>query len=272
MMRRRDFLGVAALPLRASGRNPACIVLRMRGGPSHLDTWDPKPDAPSEVRGPFRAIKTNVPGIEISEVLPLTARHADKFTIIRSVHHAETAHRAAEQLFALPEHPRLRVIDVPGWDIHGWAPFGSLVSHRDAAAAFDRTFSGLIKSLYRDRRLEKTLLVALGEFGRTPKINPDGGRDHWPHCFSVVMAGGGIPGGEIYGSSDRWGGEPRDNSVTPGMIVATIRGALGGSLAIGSSGLPSKFFGRNEPSGKQDARAAAAPLPILPRDRDSSRV
>jgi hypothetical protein len=220
-MRRRDFLGVAALPLGLRARNPACIVLRMRGGPSHLDTWDPKPDAPSEVRGPFRAIKTNVPGIEISEILPLTARHADKFTIIRSVYHAEMTHSAAEELFALPEHPALRVIDVPGWDIHGWKPFGSFESHRAAASRFDRTFASLLSTL------DDTLIVALGEFGRTPKINPDGGRDHWPHCFSVVMAGAGIAGGEVYGSSDRLGAEPRDNPVTPGMIVTTIGRALG---------------------------------------------
>src|SRR4051812_16780397 len=108
-MRRRDFLGSAALPLMSGGDSAAgraCVLLRLRGGPSHVDLWDPKPDAPSEVRGPFRPIRTNASGIEISQVLPLTAQHADKFTIIRSVHHTETTHGAAEQLFRL-EHPRL---------------------------------------------------------------------------------------------------------------------------------------------------------------------
>jgi hypothetical protein len=225
-MRRRDFLGAASLPflnLKNAAPGLSCIVLRMRGGPSHLDTWDPKPDAPSDIRGPFRPIKTNVPGIEISEIFPLTARHADKFTIIRSVHHTETTHEAAAELFALPHHPRLKVLDMPGWDVHGWKPFSSFATQRDIAApAFDRAFSSLLENLHRTGMLERTLVVAFGEFGRTPRINPDGGRDHWPHCFSVVLAGGGIRGGEIYGSSDRTGAEPRDNPVEPSMITAMV--------------------------------------------------
>jgi hypothetical protein len=227
-MRRREFLALPFLGAKAVSPEASCIVLRMRGGPSHLDTFDPKPDASSDVRGPFRAIRTNVPGIEISEVLPLTARHADKFTIIRSVHHGETTHSGAERLFALAEHPGLTVVDVPGWDIHGWGPFASFASHREAAArAFDRTFASLLETLDRDGALARTLVVALGEFGRTPKINPDGGRDHWPYCFSVVMAGGGVRGGEVYGSSDSCGAEPRENPVTPAMIAAAIGSAAG---------------------------------------------
>ena len=88
-MLRREFLQAAAvLPLLGS-RRPAksCILLLLTGGPSHLDTWDMKPDAPSGIRGPFRPIRTNVPGIEISELFPRMARHAKKFALIRSVHH-----------------------------------------------------------------------------------------------------------------------------------------------------------------------------------------
>src|SRR6185312_821261 len=170
-MRRREFLALSGLSAWTGVAAPSCIVMKMRGGPSHLDTFDPKPDAPRDVRGPFRPIRTSIAGIEISEVLPLTARHADKFTIIRSVHHHETTHSAAEQLFQLPEHPRLRIVDLPGWDIHGWGPFGSFASHRETAArVFDHTFSSLLEQLHRSGLLAATLVVALGEFGRTPKI------------------------------------------------------------------------------------------------------
>src|SRR5262249_11688393 len=103
---RRDFLHPRALGLaglRLSLTDPAalkaagavrpdkavnCICLFLVGAPSQLDTWDMKPDAPSEVRGPYKSIKTNVPGIEISEIFPRMATHADKFALIRSVHYA----------------------------------------------------------------------------------------------------------------------------------------------------------------------------------------
>jgi hypothetical protein len=199
----------------------SCIVLRLTGGASQLDTWDMKPDAPSEIRGPFRPIKTNVPGIEISEIFPRMARHADKYAIIRSVHHTATTHAEAEQLFGLP--PARSVFEGINWDIHGWKPFRPISSYRDVVGPlFDSDFTSLLES----GLLESTVVVALGEFGRTPKINPDGGRDHWPHCFSVLMAGAGIRGGQVYGSSDRIGAEPRDNPVTPAMITATIRKAM----------------------------------------------
>src|SRR5439155_20908192 len=67
-----------------------------------------------------------------------------------------------------------------------------------------------------------TLVVALAEFGRTPKINAKRGRDHWPFCFSVVLAGGGVQGGAVYGASDRIGAYPAENPVTPGNLAATI--------------------------------------------------
>jgi hypothetical protein len=225
VIRRRDLLSAVALPFlgiknAASGRS--CIVLRLTGGPSQLDTWDMKPDAPSEIRGPFRPIRTNVPGIEISEIFPRMAQHAEKYAIIRSVHHTATTHAEAQQLFGLPASHS--VFDGIDWDIHGWQPFSPISSYRDVAGPkFDRAFTSLLES----ETLENTLVVALGEFGRTPRINPDGGRDHWPHCFSILMAGGGVRGGQIYGSSDRNGAEPRDNPVTPAMITATIRKAMG---------------------------------------------
>src|SRR5207244_7085472 len=80
---------------RAAGQNGQrdinCIMLFLCGGPSHIDTWDPKPDAPAEIRGPFRPIATNVPGMQISEMFPRMARHADKYSLVRSVYHTATA-------------------------------------------------------------------------------------------------------------------------------------------------------------------------------------
>jgi hypothetical protein len=247
-MRRRDFLSAAAIPLLGAGRKfPACIVLRLTGGPSHIDTWDMKPDAPAGIRGPWRRVPTNVPGIEISELFPRMARCADRYAIIRSVYHDASTHEAAEATMLPPDlaaHDRVTTIntyrsvfDETTWDIHGWKPFSPMRSYRDVVApAFDAGFTSLLESLRRRGMFESTLVVAMGEFGRTPKINPDGGRDHWPHCFSILMAGGGIRGGQVYGSSDRIGAEPRDNPVTPTMIAATIRKAIGITALASTSG------------------------------------
>ncbi len=239
MLRRRDLFLTGATPfLRPASTSPACIVLRLTGGPSHLDTWDMKPDAPSEIRGPYRPIRTNVPGMEISEVFPRMARCADRYAIIRSVYHRASTHEEAEAAMLPPDlatDDRVVVVnmfrsvfDENTWDIHGWKPFSPLGCYRDVVGPmFDAAFTSLLENLRRRDLLESTLVVAMGEFGRTPKINPDGGRDHWPHCFPILMAGGGVKGGQVYGSSDRIGAEPRDNPVTPSMIAATIRKALG---------------------------------------------
>jgi uncharacterized protein (DUF1501 family) len=70
--------------------------------------------------------------------------------------------------------------------------------------------------------LDTTLVVALGEFGRTPLINRDGGRDHWPDCYSAVLAGGGVKGGFVHGASDRVGAYPASDPVSPADLAATI--------------------------------------------------
>src|SRR5436309_9594117 len=103
---RRDFLhagSLATLGLTLPGflaakeagavqdKDVNCIMLFLLGGPSHIDTWDPKPAAPEEIRGPFKTVPTNVPGIEITEIFPRMARHADKFSLVRSVYHTATA-------------------------------------------------------------------------------------------------------------------------------------------------------------------------------------
>jgi uncharacterized protein (DUF1501 family) len=86
----------------------------------------------------------------------------------------------------------------------------------------DRAFSALIEDLADRQLLETTLVVGLGEFGRTPRVNPGGGRDHWPDCFSIVLAGGGVHGGAIHGASDKLGAYPDADPVTPGDLAATL--------------------------------------------------
>ncbi len=92
---------------------------------------------------------------------------------------------------------------------------------------FDSAFAALVADLDERGMLDSTLVVVAGEFGRTPKVNPNAGRDHWPQVFSVVMAGGGIQGGQVYGSSDASGGQPKDNPVSMEDLSATIYDRLG---------------------------------------------
>ena len=337
---RRDFLrattataaGIAlpalwpavAIGQRDVPQRKSCILLMLVGGPSHLDTFDMKPDAPSEIRGPFRPIRTNVNGIEISEIFPRTAQHADKFAILRSLYHDESArHEAGLTLLetgysseitgsglhigdvaasmvpsatgvpmhvklpgharrlgegggagqttkAAPSAPHLSqhalndgdlarygrnpfgrncllarqavergvafvsidmfdtVINEPGWDSHGSAPYCSIASYRDVAGPmFDMAYSSLLLDLADRGLLESTIVVAIGEFGRSPRLNPAGGRDHWPHCWSALMAGGGVRGGQVVGQSDSSGAFVKDRPVRPAEVVATIYHALG---------------------------------------------
>ena len=106
---------------------------------------------------------------------------------------------------------------------------------RSLLPMFDRGFSALLEDLQSRGLLDSTLVVAMGEFGRTPKIGQitsdagadKGGRDHWPHCYTVMMAGGGIPGGAIYGASDKFAAYPHRDPVTPQDIAATIYKAMG---------------------------------------------
>jgi len=92
---------------------------------------------------------------------------------------------------------------------------------------FDSGFSALLEDLNQRGLLDETLVVCLGEFGRTPRINKDAGRDHWAACNSIVMAGGGIRGGQILGSSDRIAAYPATRPVSPDDLAATIYHALG---------------------------------------------
>jgi uncharacterized protein (DUF1501 family) len=325
---RRDFLrataagasGLAVSPVASGALRPplgtakSCIFINLVGGPSQLDTFDPKPDAPAEVRGPFRPIQTRVPGLHLSELFPKLAGAADKFTLIRGMHHdGPPVHEAGLQLLNTgrlfrdgPEwpsaglvaerftsrHPAVvaadltvrtgidvsrgqgsgwfnqpsapthfvhptagltelldeavewvnqgwgyvtvnmypTVFDAVSWDCH--AAGGSLATtlddYRDAVApSFDTAFAALLTGLSDRGLLDSTLVVATGEFGRTPYLNGNGGRDHWAGCWTAIVAGGGVQGGRVIGSSDRHGGEPKDRPVTPQELVATIFHALG---------------------------------------------
>jgi uncharacterized protein (DUF1501 family) len=211
-----------------------CICIFNTGGMSHLDLWDPKPDAPSEIRGEFAPIETSVPGAFFSELLPRTARVADKLAIVRCMSHREFNH--AEAWRQAMRNAPLPVQVFPA--VHQWLETGNLQTrmsracamievgcrfvsiengHWDThsrnawclksilAPAFDQAFSALIADLSDRGLLESTLVVVATEFGRSPRINRREGRDHWPHAFSIVLAGGGIEGGQVIGRTDRHG-------------------------------------------------------------------
>lgn len=387
------------------GRAKNVIFLWLQGGPPQHETFDPKPDAPAEIRGAFRPIQTNVPGILFSELLPRTAQRADKLAIIRSLATDDNNHdvsgywvltghpygpgsarqikptdwpyfgsivkmlKPSERLPALtsvwlPDRMRLNdnvtpagqtggflgaqwdpdrfigdpasadyavegltlPIDLPperlgdraallgrlnsrllGADLQGsagtWnklAQFAAdLVTSGHARQAFDLsrepdslrdrygrhtwgqscllarrlveagvrlvhvnwprepgdsavdnpmwdthaqnadrlqdvlcplfdvTFSALLDDLESRGLLSETLVVAIGEFGRTPKINRLGGRDHWGSVFSCALAGAGIAGGQVFGASDKQGAFPVDDPIRPHALTATIFHLLG---------------------------------------------
>lgn len=393
---RRDLLhvgGLTALGLtladriklaaESPGTAKSCILIWLDGGPSHLETFDLKPNAPKEVRGPFDPIATNVPGIQISEHLAGTAKQMDKIAIVRSMtstlgehnfasHYLLTGYKPTPALVypGMPSvltHLQDRAVALPpnvalqrpnGMLDHGYlddstspfvvvgdpskpdfvvrdlAPPETLTSSRlmrrqslrdavdalargreqqqsgtdpafeqayrliaseQARAAFDLkgesssmrnrygrhtlgqsclmarrlieagagfvtvtdrgwdthedlylrlkegftggsvgkipkldvAFSALVGDLAQRGLLESTLVIVMGEFGRTPKLNPRGGRDHWPRAFSVAMAGGGVPGGQVIGQSDAHGERPAERPISPSDLVRTFYQLLG---------------------------------------------
>jgi hypothetical protein len=378
-------------------RLPSVIILWMRGGPSHIDMWDPKPDAAVEYRGEFGVIPTCVPGVQLGDLLPMSARIMNKWSIVRSLHHHDAGHSSGDQIcftgyatgpnpdenimpscgaivskqlghlrpelpsyvmiprlvpgtgsaylgvahkafetgadpaqpgpfrlpnFTLPagvslerigerrtlisEFDRLRrEADHTGqaeavdrfqqraWEIltapaardafdldkepervrerYGFMPpFDPQASNRCGSPAwsqrvllarrlveagvrlvtvdlrwwdthvkgfeslklgflprFDRCFTALIEDLEPRGLLESTLVLAWGEFGRTPRVNNDAGRDHYPNVFSAALAGGPVKGGRVVGESDSKGAFPRANPKTPQDVLATVYQHLG---------------------------------------------
>jgi hypothetical protein len=122
----------------------------------------------------------------------------------------------------------LTVFNELTWDIHGSNPFTSIEGMKKSVAPmYDQAYSALLEDLTDRGMLEDTLVCNLAEFGRTPRINPAGGRDHWPQCWSVYFAGGGVQGGRVVGKSDPMGGYPAERPVQPNEVVATIYHSLG---------------------------------------------
>ncbi|MGH7201851.1 MAG: DUF1501 domain-containing protein [Planctomycetaceae bacterium] len=380
----------AAKDERAQRQAKRCVLIWLDGGPSHLETFDPKPDAPSEVRGPFGSVSTALPGVALCDLLPETARRMGDVAILRSLTsplgehnfgahyvltgykptpaleypaygsvvahvqsrpavlppfiavpnfhvgggkfsghgylpaaarpfatggdpakadfqvkdldvfpgvttdrlarrrefvtaldrlsrtversgstpsdpHFEQAYRLitspeAKRAFDLDEEPasvrnrygrktvgqstllarRLIERGVPfvtvnhrGWDTHADAYTRLKEGYTGAKVpvglvpSLDLALSALLDDLKDRSLLDETLIVVMGEFGRTPKLNTQGGRDHWPRFFSVLLAGGGVVGGQVIGASDAVGESPADRPVTPADLAATIYTLLG---------------------------------------------
>jgi hypothetical protein len=122
----------------------------------------------------------------------------------------------------------ITVFDEITWDIHGSKPFTSIAGMKDIVCPmYDQGYSALIEDLNDRRMLDDTMVCNLAEFGRTPRINPAGGRDHWPQCWTVYFAGGGVQGGRVVGRSDDKGAYPVERPVSPSEVVATIYHSLG---------------------------------------------
>lgn len=398
------------------------IMIFNLGAPSQMDTLDPKPEAPAEIRGPFKAVSTKSPDMQITEILPRHAALADKFSVVRSCYHTaaavhdtghqmlqtgrlftgginsphagcvlsylrgrksdlpahvllpepmgrtggnlphgqdagflgkahdpfalmadpskanfqvpdlrppatigdvrlerrkrlrtlveesaakfeasdtarlldsnfEAAYRMitspqARAAFDLSQEPKsvrekygmtrfgqccllarrlveagvrfvtvntfLTVFDEITWDIHGSKPFTSIEGMKSIVAPmYDQAYGALLEDLIQRGLLDDTLVCNLQEFGRTPRINPAGGRDHWPQCWTMAFAGGGVQGGRVVGRSDPQGGYPAERPVDPGEVVATIYHSLGINLETilpGPAGrpIPVVDFGRHE--------------------------
>ena len=120
------------------------------------------------------------------------------------------------------------VFDEVTWDIHGSRPFTDINQMaREVVPNFDQAYSALIEDLTERGLYQTTMVTAMGEFGRTPKINPAGGRDHHPGVWSILMGGGPIRGGRVIGESDELGYRPKSRPISTGEIAATLYRGLG---------------------------------------------
>jgi uncharacterized protein (DUF1501 family) len=213
---RRRFIATTAASILGAGllsaqnrRAKRVIHLFMEGGMSHTDTFDPKPGV--------RSIPTNVPGIFLSEHLPLLARRMDKITLIRSMSHNERSHGAARRLLPCAEE-----ISIGGWDTH--TENHIRIAH--PCATLDRTLSGLLDDLEARETLSETLLVVTTEFGRGARLNAFGGREHHSAAFTCLLAGGGF-GGQVIGRTSADGMEVIGKKTSPDELRAMIEAAAG---------------------------------------------
>jgi hypothetical protein len=220
------------------------IFVYLAGGPSHLDMYDMKPDAPAEIRGEFRPIQTNVPGIRVCEHLPLHAKIAGKIAVVNGVETVDLHGPAVVTIGSSASQHRTGLesisdvhfehLDLPhgDWDTHGRVLGRRLTIFeelRDKLPAYDAVIHRLVSDIY-ERGLDKDiLLVACGEFGRTPWMNQHGGRNHWAPCGSVLFAGGGLKMGQTIGDTGPIGERDRSRSqpYTAQNVLATIYRHLG---------------------------------------------
>ena len=139
--------------------------------------------------------------------------------------------------------------DCVTWDAHGSAPFPRLDAYKTVCGPqFDNGYTSLIEDLQQRGLYDSTIVLASGEFGRTPKINAAGGRGHWPHCWSLIISGGGIRGGQVVGASDEIGGYPVEHPVTPADIAATLHCILGNSFSGGMPAADTRLLPAVEPA------------------------
>ena len=148
----------------------------------------------------------------------------------------------------------LTVFNEITWDIHGSNPFTSIEGMKDIVAPmYDQAYGTLLEDLSQRGCCDNTLVCNLAEFGRTPRVNPAGGRDHWPQCWTVYFAGGGVQGGRVVGRSDRIGAVPAERPVEPAEIAATIYHSLGLDLETKLPGPAGRPFPLVD-SGKHEIR------------------
>ncbi len=293
------------------------ILLFLGGGLSHLDSFDPKPEAPDAIRGPGRSIATRLPGIRISALLPRLSHWLDRLVLVRSLCHDCQHHETASNWLlsgrrgsAFGDHPALGAVlsalspssSVPiqvavprnpafTWELgtsaylgpcHAAIPSGSprranarwdqhlsaqqlaQLQDRYGSSTFaqscllarrlvetgvrfvtladhgwdhhaqlgpalegklpplDAGLSGLLEDLHERGLLEQTLVVLASEFGRSPQMNRQGGRDHWGRAGSLLLAGAGIQAGQVIGGTDRYGAHVYDRPVHPADLACTI--------------------------------------------------
>jgi len=188
----------------AVSRDTNVIFIWLPGGPPHMEMYDLKPDAPSEYRGIFRPIRTNVPGMEVGELLPRHAKCADKFNLIRSCHHEFADHGGGHKRFMtgrLPAAPTGFVNDAPAVTSVVVERLGGLnadglpnvvVGTDTGRQGIDQALTALTEELYACGLDKNTLLICTGEFGSTPKLSQSRGtqtgvmqpgRDHWPTVY-----------------------------------------------------------------------------------------
>jgi hypothetical protein len=155
--------------------------------------------------------------------------YGESFLLARRLIESGVRLVTATWLYFVPSNNRILNV----WDTHGGtADLGGLGGFDMLKAdygipPFDHAYSALIDDLASRGLLDETLVVTVGEFGRTPRINPQQGREHWGMCYSALVAGGGVRGGQVYGSSDKLGAFPRETPVAPADLLATIYHALG---------------------------------------------